>query len=206
VTQFRTRPNAPSWSSSVAAPCPPARGAVRRRVGAAVTVRRMAHSRGRSARDYGAPDSRAGAQACRRYPGAGQLSPAQARYCRAPRCPPPQGTSLPSCSGTRILAGYPVVTNYCNILFDVLVHAQDIAIPLGRDYPMPPEAARAGADRVWTMGWPFCARPDSAGSGCSPPISTGPLAAPNCGDRSGCFGCGSGAEGATSENSVRGAA
>jgi hypothetical protein len=72
---------------------------------------------------------------------------------------------LPSCSGTRILAGYPVVTNYCNILFDVLVHAQDIAIPLGRDYPMPPEAARAGADRVWTMGWPFCARPDSAGSG-----------------------------------------
>jgi len=51
-----------------------------------------------------------------------------------------------------------VVTNYRNILFDVLVHAQDIAIPLGRDYPMPPEAARAGADRVWTMGWPFWAR------------------------------------------------
>ena len=23
---------------------------------------------------------------------------------------------------------------------------------------MPPEAARAGADRVWTMGWPFWAR------------------------------------------------
>jgi hypothetical protein len=71
---------------------------------------------------------------------------------------PPQRTSLPSCSGTRILAGYPVVTNYCNILFDMLVHAPDIAIPLGRDYPMPPEAARAGADRVWTMGWPFWAR------------------------------------------------
>jgi len=52
----------------------------------------------------------------------------------------------------------PVVTKYRNILFDVLVHAQDIAIPLGRDYPMPPEAARAGADRVWTMGWPFWAR------------------------------------------------
>jgi uncharacterized protein (TIGR03083 family) len=52
----------------------------------------------------------------------------------------------------------PVVTNYRNILFDVLVHAQDIVIPLGRDYPMPPEAARAGADRVWTMGWPFWAR------------------------------------------------
>lgn len=52
----------------------------------------------------------------------------------------------------------PVVTNYRNIGFDVLVHAQDIAIPLGRDHPMPSEAARAGADRVWTMGWPFWAR------------------------------------------------
>jgi uncharacterized protein (TIGR03083 family) len=52
----------------------------------------------------------------------------------------------------------PVVTNYRNILFDVLVHTQDIAIPLGRVYPMPSEAARAGADRVWTMGWPFWAR------------------------------------------------
>jgi uncharacterized protein (TIGR03083 family) len=49
----------------------------------------------------------------------------------------------------------PVLTNYRNILFDVLVHTQDIAIPLGRDYPMPTEPARAGADRVWTMGWPF---------------------------------------------------
>ena len=27
----------------------------------------------------------------------------------------------------------PAVTNYRNILFDVLVHTQDIAIPLGRD-------------------------------------------------------------------------
>jgi uncharacterized protein (TIGR03083 family) len=52
----------------------------------------------------------------------------------------------------------PVVTNYRNIYFDVLVHTQDIAIPLGRHYPMPPEAAAAGADRVWTMGWPFWAR------------------------------------------------
>ena len=52
----------------------------------------------------------------------------------------------------------PVVTNYRNILFDVLVHTQDIAIPLGRDHPMPAEAARTGAERVWTMGWPFWAR------------------------------------------------
>ena len=52
----------------------------------------------------------------------------------------------------------PVVTNYRNIVFDVLVHTQDIAIPLGRQVPMPIDAARAGADRVWTMGWPFWAR------------------------------------------------
>jgi len=52
----------------------------------------------------------------------------------------------------------PVVTNYRNILFDTLVHAQDIALPLGRELPMPPEAAAAAATRVWTMGWPFWAR------------------------------------------------
>ncbi|RZS36904.1 uncharacterized protein (TIGR03083 family) [Herbihabitans rhizosphaerae] len=52
----------------------------------------------------------------------------------------------------------PPVTNYRNILFDVLVHGQDIAIPLGRERAMSPEAARAGADRVWTMGWPFWAK------------------------------------------------
>jgi len=52
----------------------------------------------------------------------------------------------------------PPVTNYRNIVFDILVHGQDIAIPLGLDRPMPVEAARAAATRVWTMGWPFWAR------------------------------------------------
>jgi uncharacterized protein (TIGR03083 family) len=52
----------------------------------------------------------------------------------------------------------PAVTNYRNMLFDVMVHAQDIAVPLGRRLSMPPEAAAAGATRVWTMGWPFWAR------------------------------------------------
>jgi uncharacterized protein (TIGR03083 family) len=52
----------------------------------------------------------------------------------------------------------PVVTNYRNILFDVLVHGQDIAIPLGLPREMPIDAAAAGAERVWTMGWPFWAR------------------------------------------------
>lgn len=52
----------------------------------------------------------------------------------------------------------PPVTNYRNILFDVLVHGQDIAVPLGIDRPMPLAAARTGADRVWSMGWPFWAK------------------------------------------------
>ena len=57
----------------------------------------------------------------------------------------------------------PVLTNYRNILFDTLVHVQDIAIPLHRTLPMPVAAARAGATRVWTMGWPFWAKRRLAG-------------------------------------------
>jgi uncharacterized protein (TIGR03083 family) len=54
----------------------------------------------------------------------------------------------------------PRVTNVRNILFDVLVHGQDIAIPLQIPRQMPKDAAQAGVERVWTMGWPFgVARP-----------------------------------------------
>ncbi len=52
----------------------------------------------------------------------------------------------------------PAVTSVANLSFDILVHGQDIAIPLGLDRPMPTDAATAGAERVWTMGWPFWAR------------------------------------------------
>jgi uncharacterized protein (TIGR03083 family) len=43
---------------------------------------------------------------------------------------------------------------YRETLIDILVHAQDIAIPLGRRHPMPPEAAAAAVTRIWTMRWP----------------------------------------------------
>jgi hypothetical protein len=43
-------------------------------------------------------------------------------------------------------------------LTDVLVHGQDIALPLGLARPVPPAAAAIAATRVWTMGWPFWAR------------------------------------------------
>ncbi len=52
----------------------------------------------------------------------------------------------------------PVLTNYHNILIDVLVHGQDITVPLNIPRDMPTEAARAAATRVWTMGWPFHAQ------------------------------------------------
>jgi uncharacterized protein (TIGR03083 family) len=45
-----------------------------------------------------------------------------------------------------------------NLLMDVLVHGQDIAVPLGLDRPMPLAAARAAADRLWVVGFPFHAR------------------------------------------------
>ena len=40
-------------------------------------------------------------------------------------------------------------------LIDVLVHGQDIAIPLSRTRPMPAQAAATAATRVWPMRWPF---------------------------------------------------
>jgi uncharacterized protein (TIGR03083 family) len=39
-------------------------------------------------------------------------------------------------------------------LTDILVHGQDIAIPLGRRHEMPPEAAAISATRVLSMRWP----------------------------------------------------
>ena len=41
---------------------------------------------------------------------------------------------------------------------DVLVHTQDVAVPLGLDVPMPIEPGRAVADRLWSMSFPFRAR------------------------------------------------
>ncbi|MBO3749237.1 maleylpyruvate isomerase family mycothiol-dependent enzyme [Streptosporangiaceae bacterium NEAU-GS5] len=39
-------------------------------------------------------------------------------------------------------------------LIDILVHTQDIVIPLGRDHAMPTRAAVVAADRLWSMRWP----------------------------------------------------
>ncbi|MEX5302988.1 maleylpyruvate isomerase family mycothiol-dependent enzyme [Kocuria sabuli] len=53
---------------------------------------------------------------------------------------------------------HPPGTSIREPLLDVLVHTQDIALPLGRHHAMPAEAARTAAERVWSMPFPFRAR------------------------------------------------
>ncbi|OBK71531.1 maleylpyruvate isomerase family mycothiol-dependent enzyme [Mycobacterium sp. 1274761.0] len=52
----------------------------------------------------------------------------------------------------------PPGTAVADPLMDVLVHGQDIAVPLGIERPMPIPAAVVAAERVWSMGFPFNAR------------------------------------------------
>ncbi|GIJ50942.1 hypothetical protein Val02_78280 [Virgisporangium aliadipatigenens] len=49
----------------------------------------------------------------------------------------------------------PRLVNPANVMWDILVHAQDIAIPLGIDFPTPPDAGAAAATRIWELRWPF---------------------------------------------------
>ncbi|MFE7723642.1 maleylpyruvate isomerase family mycothiol-dependent enzyme [Nocardia rhizosphaerihabitans] len=57
----------------------------------------------------------------------------------------------------------PIGTTPIDRLMDLLVHGQDIAIPLGIDRVMPTSAAQWSLERVWTMGTPFHARKRFAG-------------------------------------------
>jgi uncharacterized protein (TIGR03083 family) len=50
-----------------------------------------------------------------------------------------------------------------NSLFDLVVHSQDIARPLVRDFPVDVDFVHRGLQRVWEMGWPFNARRRLAG-------------------------------------------
>ncbi|TPQ16200.1 maleylpyruvate isomerase family mycothiol-dependent enzyme [Streptomyces sporangiiformans] len=64
-------------------------------------------------------------------------------------------TELRAASGSRRLAPG---QKLADAMMDVLVHGQDIAVPLGIDRPMPLEAARHSTEHVWRMGFPFHAR------------------------------------------------
>ena len=43
-------------------------------------------------------------------------------------------------------------------MLDLLVHGQDITVPLGRHRPMPLDAAATAATRAWAKNWPFRTR------------------------------------------------
>jgi uncharacterized protein (TIGR03083 family) len=75
-------------------------------------------------------------------------------------------------SGEEIVAQYrryagsrrhPIGTTPADPLLDVLVHTQDICLPLGLTHEMPVEAAAAAADRIWSKSFPFRARKRLAG-------------------------------------------
>lgn len=52
----------------------------------------------------------------------------------------------------------PFVTTRWDPLVDILVHSQDIAVPLGLSHPMPTAPAAAAAAHVWAAPFPFRAR------------------------------------------------
>ena len=58
----------------------------------------------------------------------------------------------------------PFVTSVPALLSDVIVHGQDIAVPLGIDRATPREAAVAGFLYLWQRGWPFYPRTRLAGT------------------------------------------
>lgn len=57
----------------------------------------------------------------------------------------------------------PVFVVPSNILADLVVHGQDIAVPLQVAREVPEAAGRIALERIWTMGWPFYARRRLAG-------------------------------------------
>lgn len=74
-------------------------------------------------------------------------------YARRP--PDELVTSLRRLAGSR---RKPVFVDDANILLDLVVHGQDIAVPLGVIRPVPAAAGRLALQRAWSMGWPFHAR------------------------------------------------
>ncbi|WP_280232843.1 maleylpyruvate isomerase family mycothiol-dependent enzyme [Nocardia cyriacigeorgica] len=57
----------------------------------------------------------------------------------------------------------PIGTTPTDRLMDLLVHGQDIAVPLGVRHQIPADPARWSLHRIWTMGWPFHAERELAG-------------------------------------------
>lgn len=71
------------------------------------------------------------------------------------RSPQEIATAMRAMRGSR---RHPPGTSEVDPLADVLVHGQDIAVPLGVDRPMPTGAAVVAAQRLWDMGFPYNAK------------------------------------------------
>ncbi len=69
-------------------------------------------------------------------------------------CALPPGRIIAEIRGTAGSRRHTVGVSYLETLTDILVHGQDIAIPLGRSLTMPPRAAAVAACRVLSMRWP----------------------------------------------------
>jgi len=52
----------------------------------------------------------------------------------------------------------PIVVSADNILLDLVVHGQDITVPLGITRTISAPAGQISLRRLWAMGWPFRAR------------------------------------------------
>ena len=86
--------------------------------------------------------------------GTGQLQQDDPRHRARPCAPPARQivADLRGIVGTRKLAPF---TFWRDPLFDILVHAHDIARPLGITVAAPVEAARTAADWAWSRRFPF---------------------------------------------------
>ncbi|BBX69029.1 maleylpyruvate isomerase family mycothiol-dependent enzyme [Mycolicibacterium psychrotolerans] len=83
------------------------------------------------------------------------------RMARADRSTPAEiASTLRTVADSR---RHPPGTSAVEPLIDVLVHGQDLCVPLGIDRPMPTDAAVTAAQRAWDMGFPFRARQRCAG-------------------------------------------
>jgi uncharacterized protein (TIGR03083 family) len=77
-----------------------------------------------------------------------------------PADPPAITARLRAMAGSR---KRPPMTKEVDPLLDVLIHTQDICVPLGIDRPMPVDAAVAVAERLWHMKFPFAPERDLPG-------------------------------------------
>ena len=78
------------------------------------------------------------------------------RMVRRDRSTPAEiAATLRTAAGSR---RHPPGTSVVEPLIDLLVHGQDLCVPLGIDRPVPVDAAVIAANRVWAMGFPFHAR------------------------------------------------